>query len=104
MYTHVDLFTGIGGFTLACEIAGFTTVAQVEYDKYCTQVLNKLWPSITKFGNVKDCGRHNLPFRPTLLTAGFPCQPFSHAGRRKGADDDRFLWPEVARIIKEIQP
>lgn len=104
IYDHVDLFSGLGGFSLALERAGFTPVVQVENNDYCTKILEKHWPHVVKYADVRNCGRRSLPLRPAVLTAGFPCQPFSQAGKRGGSSDDRFLWPEVARIIQEIEP
>ena len=134
--THVDLFSGIGGFALAAQWAGFRTVAFCEIDPFCQEVLKE------RFGAVADAandGLHNVGtetgissgesfnressrvFRPilipdiraldgtrfrgaTLLTGGFPCQPFSVAGKRKGKEDTRHLWPEMLRVIHEAKP
>jgi site-specific DNA-cytosine methylase len=133
--THLDLFSGIGGFSLAAGWAGFRTVGFVEIDPFCREVL------ASRFGAVADSGDQRLqggqragthegrgtlphgttPERPalfsdirtldgsrfrgvTLLTGGFPCQPFSVAGKRKGKDDDRHLWPEMLRVIHEAKP
>jgi len=133
--THIDLFSGIGGFALAAGWAGFRTVAFCEIDPYCQAVLK------ARFGAITDAGGSGLemgqrarthkagktfPHEPTserpslfadirefdgtryrgatLLTGGFPCQPFSVAGKRKGKDDPRALWPEMLRVISEARP
>ena len=101
MRTHVDLFSGIGGFALACRWAGVQTVAFAEIDDYASRVLAKNFPGVTNYGDIR-----NVP--PTdnvwLVTGGFPCQPFSVAGKQRGADDDRWLWPEMAACIERIRP
>jgi len=133
MLTHVDLFSGIGGFALAAQWAGFRTVAFCEIDPFCQEVL------AARFGAIADSegagleradakgrscaggwnpkqldGTFLIPdirdfdgsrFRgATLLTGGFPCQPFSVAGKRKGKEDNRHLWPEMLRVISEVRP
>ncbi len=101
--THISLFTGIGGIDLAAEWAGFKTVLMVEWDAYCQKVLRKHWPNVPIIGDIKDVKGEK--FRPiTLITGGFPCQPVSHAGKRRGKDDDRWLWPEMLRVISEVRP
>jgi DNA (cytosine-5)-methyltransferase 1 len=98
---HLDLFSGIGGFALAAQWAGFETVAFCEKDPFCQKVLAKHWPDISCFPDIKSMiYRHKVD----LLTGGFPCQPFSVAGKRKGVDDDRYLWPEMLRIIRKSMP
>lgn len=100
---HLDLFSGIGGFALAARWAGFKTVAFIEKDPFCQRVLFKHWPDVPIYDDVKTYHwQDNLP--PALLTAGFPCQPFSVAGKKKGKDDDRYLYPEVSRLIRESRP
>ena len=111
---HVSLCTGFGGFDLAAERAGFRNIAQVEIDEFCTMLLDKNFPDVPKFKDIYDFTysilKSTLRYygiknrKIDLLTAGFPCQPFSIAGQRKGYDDDRFLWFEVLRVITEILP
>ncbi len=98
---HLDLFSGIGGFALAAAWAGFTTVGFSEIDLYASKVLRRHWPNVQNFGDVRSVpSMSNI----TLITGGFPCQPFSSAGKRKGREDDRHLWPEFNRIIHAIKP
>lgn len=101
MFTHLDLFSGIGGFALAAKWAGFETVAFCEINPFCRKVLKKHWPHVLKYMDVKDVAN---PDHVDLLTAGFPCQPFSIAGKKKGYQDERNLWPETYRIIKISKP
>jgi DNA (cytosine-5)-methyltransferase 1 len=98
-----SLFAGIGGFDLGLERAGFDIRFQVEIDEFCRRVLAKHWPDVQRFGDVRECGAHNLP-AVDVLCGGFPCQPHSLAGRRKGAQDERDLWPEFRRLIRELRP
>jgi DNA (cytosine-5)-methyltransferase 1 len=100
---HLDLFSGIGGFALAAKWAGFRTVAFVERDAYCQKVLEKNWPGVAIYGDICQFnGRSLTPI--SLLTGGFPCQPFSVAGERRGKADDRYLWPEMLRVIRATEP
>ncbi len=102
--THVDLFSGIGGFALAAGWAGFRTVCFCEIDPYCQAVLQKHWPGVPIIGDVRDVTRGSINGRPTLVTGGVPCQPASVAGKRRGKDDDRWLWPEAFRVVRELRP
>lgn len=100
---HLDLFSGIGGFALAARWAGFETVGFCERDRYCQRVLEKHWPGVFCHNDVTTfdgASYRNID----LLTGGFPCQPFSCAGKQRGAQDDRFLWPAMLRVIKEAKP
>ena len=102
-FTHIDLFSGIGGFTLAGEWAGFRTVAFCEKDGFCQKVLQKHWPEIPIVEDIRDFD--GTKWRgTTLITGGFPCQPFSEAGEQRGEKDDRYLWPEMLRVISEARP
>lgn len=101
--THVDLFSGIGGFALACRWAGLKTICFVERDPYCRKVLAKHWPDVPVFNDINafdGTGYSNV----TLVTGGPPCQPVSVAGERRGEADDRWLWPEMHRVITETKP
>ncbi len=136
----LDLFSGIGGFSLAAQwVWGdeLEIVAFCEIDPFCQKVLRKHWPNVPIIGDVRDVERETLDNTTgsrhleqsreieaeqnsnwkkdrlsltsgsngiDLLTGGFPCQPFSCAGKRKGKEDNRFLWPEMFRVIKEIRP
>jgi DNA (cytosine-5)-methyltransferase 1 len=104
MLTHGSLFAGIGGFDLGFERAGIKTVWQVEIDDYCRRVLAKHWPDVRRFSDIRDCGKHNLPW-VDILSGGFPCQDISNAGKRAGINGERSgLWSEYARIICELRP
>ena len=129
-----SLFSGIGGLDLGLERAGMTCEWQVEIDDYCRKVLEKHWPHVARFKDIRECsgvvpnseskqdrriqqprisadigasgtrrGTYNLS-QVDLICGGFPCQPVSVAGRRKGQEDSRWLWPEFARIVSEVQP
>lgn len=103
---HLDLFSGIGGFALAASrVWGdeHEIVAFCEIDVFCQKVLRKNFPNVYIHDNIKTLT--GFDFRGIdLLTAGFPCQPYSHAGQRKGAADDRALWYEALRVIQETRP
>lgn len=98
--THLDLFSGIGGFAIAAQSAGYETIGFCEIDKYATKVLKKHWPNIPNYGDIKNIKGVTCD----LITGGFPCQPFSVAGKRRGSKDDRHLWPEMLRVIGESKP
>jgi DNA (cytosine-5)-methyltransferase 1 len=104
----LDLFSGIGGFSYGLERIGFKTVAFCEMDKYCKLILQKHWKGVNIYNDVKEITKERLEADgielPEIITGGFPCQPFSIAGARKGTSDDRYLWPEMFRIIKELKP
>jgi len=101
--THIDLFSGIGGFSLAAEAVGWRTVVFCEKETYCQGVLGKHWPEVPIIGDVRefDGRRHR---GASLLTGGFPCQCFSSSGKQGGKEDDRYLWPEMLRVIAEARP
>ena len=101
--THGSLFSGIGGFDLGFERVGIQTLWQVEKDDQCRQWLASKFPSASRFAAIEDCGAHNLA-PVTVITGGFPCQPASTAGKRRGTADDRWLWPEMRRIVSTLKP
>lgn len=98
-----SLFSGIGGLDLGLERAGMEIAWQVESDPFCQDVLQRHWPGVRKFGDIREIGAHELD-PVDLVCGGFPCQPVSCAGRRKGAEDKRWLWPEFHTIICRLEP
>ena len=108
MLTHFSLFTGIGGIDLAAEWAGFETVGQCEFADYPTKVLEKHWPDVPRWRDVRDVTVESIRERGieeiTLLSGGFPCQPHSLAGKRQASADERDLSGEFIRIVCETNP
>ena len=105
MLKHLDLCSGIGGFALGLQSTDFfKTIGFCEIDPYCQKVLKKNFPDIPIYNDIKELKPKELNLQPDIITAGFPCQPFSVAGKQKGKDDDRNLWQETFRIIKESRP
>lgn len=136
--THLDLFSGIGGFSLAASWAGFETVAFCETNPFASSILKKHWPDVPNYGDVKkfcrrvydcepeteeeyvECPRCKTEFGECacvgtdeftgthesidLLTGGVPCQPASLIGQRRGPEDERWLWPDTVRIMREVGP
>jgi DNA (cytosine-5)-methyltransferase 1 len=104
--THASLFTGIGGFDLAASLMGWENIFQCEIDPFCQTVLKYHFPKCELFSDIKTTNFTKYANTIDVLSGGFPCQPFSTAGKRKGTgtDDDRYLWPEVLRVVWEIQP
>ena len=100
----LDLFSGIGGFRLGLEQAGMRTVGFCEIDSFCHAVLHKHWPYIPIHNDIRKFD--GIPYREAveLVCGGYPCQPFSVAGKQRGAEDERHLWPEMLRIIREVRP
>jgi len=108
-YKVLDLFSGLGGFSLGLERTGhFETVAFCDNDKFSKAILDKHWKGIKVYDDVREITKEKfkedgIEF-PDIITGGFPCQPFSVAGKQKGTSDDRHLWPEMFRIIKTFKP
>lgn len=113
---HIGLFEGIGGFSLAASWMGWQTYLTCEINPFAQRVLKYYWPDAYHHGDIKTLTyetvnaeltkRYGEGWRkqPIILTGGFPCQPFSVAGKRRGTEDDRYLWPEMLRAIREIKP
>jgi len=101
---HASLFTGIGGFDLAAEWMGWQNIFQVEIDPFCQMVLSKMFPNAKRYENIKAFSGKKYRGTIDVLTGGFPCQPYSSAGKRKGTADERHLWPEMLRVIREVRP
>tara|TARA_Y100001938_G_scaffold142713_1_gene214415 strand:+ start:68 stop:970 length:903 start_codon:yes stop_codon:yes gene_type:complete len=103
----LDLFSGIGGFSYAlerlCSAGAFQTIAFCEQDKFCQAVLRKHWPNTPIYDDVRTIDTDRLG-RVDIIVGGFPCQPWSQAGEQRGAEDDRDLWPEMARLVGELRP
>jgi DNA (cytosine-5)-methyltransferase 1 len=101
--TFGSLFTGIGGFDLGLERAGWTCRWQVEVDPFCQRVLAKHWPAVARYGDIRTLDLERIE-RVDLICGGFPCQSVSVAGKRLAQDDPRWLWPEFARVVRALRP
>ena len=113
---HISLFSGIGGFDLAAEWAGWTNVASCEINPFGRKVLEYYWPNTYLHDDIKTLTGETIKYEAqkryghdwradgVVLSGGFPCQPYSLAGKRLGKEDERHLWPEMLRVIREIQP
>ena len=99
----LDLFSGIGGFSLALDRCGMQTVAFCEADLFCTKILNKHWPDVPVYPDIRKLNGKEIG-TVDLVCGGFPCQPWSGAGKGKGHTDDRDLWPEMLRVVREVKP
>lgn len=102
--THGSLFSGIGGFDLAAEWMGWENVFQCENDPFCNTILNKHWPNVKKYGDIKTTDFTEWRGKVDVISGGFPCQPFSNAGKQRGVDDQRYLWPQMLEAIRQIDP
>jgi len=101
---HLDLCSGIGGFALAASWLELNTVAFCEIDKFCQKILHQNFPDVPIHGDIKQLDGTQYQGRIDIITAGYPCQPFSLAGKQKGHEDPRHLWPDVFGIIQQTQP
>lgn len=101
---HIGLFEGIGGFSIAARQMGWETIAWREWNPFGQQVLSYHFPNANKHGDITKTDFTIYRGKCDVLTGGFPCQPYSLAGKRKGKEDERHLWPEMLRAIREIQP
>ena len=111
MMAHVDLCSGIGGFALGFEWAELSKpVLFCDIEPWSRQILAKHWPDVPIAEDVKELANdptriiHAIGDRPSILTAGYPCQPFSQAGQRRGSEDDRHIWPEIFSIVQQVRP
>lgn len=101
---HASLFSGLGGFDLAAEWMGWENKFSCEIDPFCQRVLLHHFSSTHNYGDIRELDGTKYRGQIDVLTGGFPCQPFSVAGERRGEDDARFLWPEMLRVVREVQP
>jgi DNA (cytosine-5)-methyltransferase 1 len=101
---HLSLFNGIGGFQLAAKWAGWENIAHVEIDEWCNKVTAKNFPKSECHTDIYEFNGEKYNGTIDIISGGFPCQPFSNAGKRQGEKDNRFLWFEMLRVIREIQP
>ena len=103
MMKLLDLFSGIGGFSLGMEATKkIKTIAFCEKDEFCRKVLKKHWSNIKQYNDIRSINGKEIS--ADIVSGGFPCQPFSVAGKRKGTEDDRYLWDEMLRVITEVKP
>lgn len=102
--THASLFSGIGGFDLAAEWVGWENMFHCEWNEFGQKILKHYWPNAESYGDITKTDFTIWRGRIDVLTGGFPCQPYSVAGKRLGKEDERHLWPEMLRAIREIQP
>ncbi|HEY0772122.1 MAG TPA: DNA (cytosine-5-)-methyltransferase, partial [Sphingobacteriaceae bacterium] len=101
---HGSLFSGIGGFDLAAQWMGWENVFHCEINPFCNKVLNHYWPNAISYNDIKTTDFTIHRGGIDVLSGGFPCQPYSLAGKRKGKEDERHLWPEMLRAVREIKP
>lgn len=100
----LDLFSGIGGFSLGLERAGMKTVAFCEINPFCQKVLKKHWPDVPIYEDIYELYGKDITETVDLVCGGYPCQGKSVAGERRGPADDRWLWPQMFRLVREIRP
>ncbi|MET7253444.1 DNA cytosine methyltransferase [Dyadobacter fermentans] len=101
---HGSLFSGIGGFDLAAQWMGWTNVFHCEWNPFAQRILKHYWPNAKSFNDITTSDFTVFRGLIDILTGGFPCQPYSSAGKRLGKEDHRHLWPEMLRAVREIQP
>ena len=101
---HASVFSGIGAFEIAAEWMGWANIFHCEINPFARKVLNYYWPQSISYGDIKETDFTSQRGKIDILTGGFPCQPFSSAGKQRGAQDNRYLWPEMLRTVREIQP
>jgi len=104
MMKHGSLFSGIGGFDLASEWMGWENVFHCEWNEFGKKVLHHYWPNAESFDDITKTDFTKYANKIDILTGGFPCQPYSQAGKRQGKEDERHLWPQMLRAIREIKP
>lgn len=102
--THGSSFSGIGGFDLAAEWVGWQNLFNCEIDPFCQTVLKHHFPDAEQFTDIRTADFARYKGRIDVFTGGFPCQPFSTAGKQKGTEDDRYLWPEMLGVIRVVRP
>lgn len=102
--THGSLFSGIGGFDLASEWMGWENIFHCEWNDFGKRILKYYWPNAISYDDITKTDFSIHRGKIDILTGGFPCQPYSVAGKRKGKEDERHLWPEMLRAIREIEP
>lgn len=101
---HGSLFSGIGGFDLAASWMNWQNVFHCEYNTFCQQILKYYWPNAESYSDITKSDFTKYANSIDILTGGFPCQPYSQAGKRRGKEDERHLWPSMLRAIREIRP
>lgn len=101
---HASIFSGIGGPEVAASMLGWNNVFHCEVNKFCKKILDFWYPNSVSYGNIYEVDFRQWQGKIEVLSGGFPCQPFSHAGQRKGTKDNRYLWPQMVRVISEIRP
>ena len=104
MLRHGSLFSGIGGFDLAAEWCGWENVFHCEWNEFGQRVLKHYWPNSDSYGDITKTDFTKYNGAVDIISGGFPCQPYSSAGKRLGKEDERHLWPEMLRVIREVQP
>jgi DNA (cytosine-5)-methyltransferase 1 len=102
--THAELFAGAGGFSLAAKWMSWKNIFQVEIDEWLRNKLKMNFKGTDIYGDIKDFNGSKYKGQVDVLSGGFPCQPFSFSGQRKGTGDDRYLWPEMLRVCREVKP